>query len=45
LSVGLADGFRNTEAVDGAIKTFVSLVEATKPANKKLFNKFKNHVN
>jgi hypothetical protein len=44
LSEGLSDGFRNTKAVDSAVKAFVSLVEATKQANKKVFIKFKNQV-
>lgn len=44
LSEGLADGFRNATAVNNAIRTFVTLIEATKQVNRMIFDEFKKNV-
>ena len=45
LEEGLSDGFKTREKVDAAIKTFQSLIAATKVANATIYSKFAERVN
>jgi hypothetical protein len=44
LMEGLSDGFRNKNAVNGAIQTFQSLISSTKQVNRQIYNNFENKV-
>jgi hypothetical protein len=44
LEEGLSDGFKTREKVDGAVKTFQSLIAATKAVNATIYAKFAERV-